>query len=526
MLPDKTNRIIYIYTVYLVAIGIMLGSAASNASQFILLVGWLVGGNFKNKFLLLKSNMVFWYLAAVYFFHLVGLLYTSDMNWGVLETHTKVPLLLAPLVFFTNAPLSYQELKRVLYFFIAGCVINTLWCLTYAFILHPGIDIRDASRSMSHIRLGMFLDLAICCCVYLFSEAESLKTRLKVAFIGVYFIIVLFLLGLASGLVYLAIIALTSIFWFGFKQKLVIKVSLFLLLAFVLGFVWWNVSQIAKQQLTPKNEAVNTKLSYNIAGREYVHLDLYGQKENGYYILMNLQPEELEKAWKLRVPNDAFEYATNSNMQRLDVLLRYMTSKGLTKDSVGLSQLSEMDIKNIQQNICNYQYSEWSFLRKRIYELVNEYDEFINNRRTHGHSISMRFYYWKKSLEIIKQHPLLGVGTGDIQQELNKLFEQETVLTPEWYKHPHNQFISIAVAMGIPALLVFIWSLIYPIVHLRKTLHPIFWPFIAISVLSFFSEDTLESLAGISFYAIWNALFLSQAWLKKQQNPEGLLTNH
>lgn len=526
MLPEKTNRLIYIYTVYLVAISIMLGSALSNASQFILLVGWLVGGNFKNKLLQLKSNGVFWSLAAVYFFHLIGLFYTNDMNWGILETHTKLPLLLAPLVFFTNAPLTSQELKRVFYFFIVGCAINTLWCLIYSFILHPGIDIREASRSMSHIRLGMFLDLAICCCVYLFFEIESFKSKLIAVLTCAYFILVLFLLGLASGLVYLAIIIFASICWLAFKQKLAIKISLVMLLIFALGFMWWNMVKIADQQLKPKNELVNTKLNYNNVGREYVHLELFGQKENGYYVLMNVQPHELETAWKLRVPGDAFDYASNTNMQRSDVLLRYMASKGLTKDSVGFSQLTEEDIKNIQQNICNYQFPEWSFLRKRIYELVNEYDEFINNRRTHGHSVSMRFYYWKKSIEIIKQHPLLGVGTGDVQQELNKLFEQETVLTSEWYKHPHNQFISIAVAMGVPALLVFIWSLIYPVVQLRKTLHAVYWPFLVISVMSFFTEDTLESLAGISFFAIWNALFLSQAWLKKQQNLEGLPANH
>lgn len=525
MLPEKTNRLIYIYTVYLVAISIMLGTALSNASQFILLVGWLVGGNFQNKFLQLKSNRVFWSLAAVYFFHLFGLIYTNDMNWGILEIHTKLPLLLAPLVFFTSSPLTSQELKRVFYFFITGCIINTLWCLTYTFILHPGIDIREASRTMSHIRLGMFLDLAISSCVYLFFETESFKSKLIAVLTCAYFILVLFLLGLASGLVYLSIIVFAGICWIAFKQKLAIKISLLLVLLVGLVFVWRNVAYITDQQLKPKNEVVNTKLNYNSSGREYVHLELYGQKENGYYVLMNIQPSELETAWNLRVPGDAFDYASNTNMQRSDVLLRYMASKGLTKDSVGFSQLTEEDIKNIQQNICNYQFPEWSFLRKRIYELVNEYDEFINNRRTHGHSVSMRFYYWKNSIEIIKQHPLLGVGTGDVQQELNKLFEQETVLTPEWYKHPHNQFISIAVALGIPALLVFIWSLIYPVVQLRKTLHAVYWPFLLISVMSFFTEDTLETLAGVTFFAIWNALFLSQAWFKKQQNPGGLPEN-
>jgi O-antigen ligase len=183
---------------------------------------------------------------------------------------------------------------------------------------------------------------------------------------------------------------------------------------------------------------------------------------------------------------------------------------------MGVWKLSENDMQNIRNNVTNYQLPEWSYLHKRIYELVNEYDEFKNKRHVNGHSLSMRLYFWSTAVHVIGQNFFTGVGTGDVQAALNKAYkETHAPLKEEWYKRPHNQYLTIAVALGIFALLLFLFILIYPFVSLRKYLPILYLPFFAIAVISFFVEDTLETQAGVTFFAFFNSFFVATAYHRK-----------
>jgi O-antigen ligase len=148
---------------------------------------------------------------------------------------------------------------------------------------------------------------------------------------------------------------------------------------------------------------------------------------------------------------------------------------------------------------------------------VNEYDEYAHNRNINGHSLTMRPYFWSAAWHVIKQHFLFGVGTGDVQQELNSAYADiHSPLWPEWHKRPHNQFLAITVALGSIGLLILCWSIIYPAIRLKKYMPVLFWPFLIIALISFLMEDTLESQAGLTFYAVFNTLFLSVAWFRKK----------
>jgi O-antigen ligase len=110
-----------------------------------------------------------------------------------------------------------------------------------------------------------------------------------------------------------------------------------------------------------------------------------------------------------------------------------------------------------------------------------------------------------------------------VQSELNKTYTNtNSPLNVDWYKRPHNQFLTITVALGIIGLLVFLFSFVYPVIKLKNQLHRLFWPYFLVLCISFILEDTLETQAGLSFYAVFYTLFISEAFFKKQQSPEGL----
>lgn len=506
----------------------MVGPAPTSVAQVLLFTNWLLEANFNHKWQQLKSNKIFWALVAFYLLHLLGLCYTENLEAGINDVRTKIPLLLAPIVFFSSKPLVVKEFHAVLISFLIGCTINVTWCLLYSFVLHHNELVRNGSRFMSHIRLGLFINLAISCCVYLFLSSSIFYKRLLLFFLSAYFVFVLYKLGLASGLVNFFILSFIGLCIIIYRQKLMIKLSAFILLITCAVFVSGYVFKIKEMQLCVKNTPNNLPLLVSPSGNKYIHFDTLGQKENGNYVLINIQLQELKNEWQKQFPKDSFSYMPNPhNLKRYEVLVRYLASKGLNKDSVGISKLSAEDKINIQQDITNFQYKDWSYLHKRTYELINEYDDFLNARNINGHSLTMRLYFWQAAVQVIQHHFWFGTGTGDVQAALNEEYiRSKSPLSADWYKRPHNQFLTAFVSLGIIGVVLFLLSIIYPVVLLKNYLPILFWPFFILSTISFLTEDTLETQAGISFYAIFNALFISIGYFKKQQTPEDLSPNH
>ncbi|QQR96106.1 MAG: hypothetical protein IPJ93_05450 [Bacteroidota bacterium] len=72
----------------------------------------------------------------------------------------------------------------------------------------------------------------------------------------------------------------------------------------------------------------------------------------------------------------------------------------------------------------------------------------------------------------------------------------------------HNQFLAVAVALGIPALLLFIVMLFYPVFQFQYSGSFLYLTFWITAFLSMLTEDTLETQAGVSFFIFFNCLFL------------------
>ncbi len=490
----------------------VLGAIPTSISQFIVIANWFLEGNFKNKWQQLKSSKIFWVLVSVFVMHCLGLIYTQNINDGMLDIRVVLPLLLLPIVYFSTSPPTLKELYFVLYSFILGCFINTGWCYIYSFILHSNDVTRDASRFMSHIRLGLFIDMAICCCVYFFMKHKATIKKVVFLIIAVYFMFMLYALGLASGVFNLVLLFIVSGLIVIFKQQLKLKLSALIILIIGLFFFVNYIKGVYKTQYNPNKTSTNTNITIENS-----------QMENGNLVFDKTNNLQLQQQWIKRMPADSFNYEpTFYNINKYYVLIRYLTSKGLTKDSVGVSKLTEQDLNNIKNNLTNYLYPNWGYLHKRIYELVNEYDELKHNRNINGHSLTMRLYFWKAAFEIIKNNPLIGVGTGDVQDELNTTYiKTNSPLSKEWYKRPHNQFLTITVALGSIGLLVFVMSLFYPIIKLRKQLFILYFPFFTLLISSFILEDTLETQAGMAFYVTFNTLFLSftqLSFLRKEES--------
>ncbi|MES2590504.1 MAG: O-antigen ligase family protein [Bacteroidota bacterium] len=121
---------------------------------------------------------------------------------------------------------------------------------------------------------------------------------------------------------------------------------------------------------------------------------------------------------------------------------------------------------------------------------------------------SSRFQLLESVFVVIKDNVLIGVGTGDLQPALQKIYESENFIIPFRYQHnPHNQFLDIAATLGILGSLFFLISLLYPMYLSYKTNNYLYLIFILLFVFLSLVECPLAMQKGVVWYAFFNSLF-------------------
>ncbi len=126
-----------------------------------------------------------------------------------------------------------------------------------------------------------------------------------------------------------------------------------------------------------------------------------------------------------------------------------------------------------------------------------------------------RLYSYKIALNLIKEHPFSGVGTGDMLSQMNKGYE---TLYPNVPKTaillPHNQFLVVALGCGIPAMLLFTVWVFMPLAQLRKNRQSFFFFMVwLILFLQLMIEPVLEVQLGVFVFLFF--LLLQKEELKQ-----------
>jgi O-antigen ligase len=84
--------------------------------------------------------------------------------------------------------------------------------------------------------------------------------------------------------------------------------------------------------------------------------------------------------------------------------------------------------------------------------VVNIQSDLHPDARQIPSSMGQRYMFWKYSLKLIAEKPLLGHGTGSFAKEYRRIASSELFLS----KNPHNEFFMITVQLGILGLLIFL----------------------------------------------------------------------
>ncbi len=481
-----------------------------SVSQFLLATNWLLELDFKNKWDRFKSNRPALYLVGLFLLHLIWMLNSSNIAYGLHDIKIKIPLFVLAFLVGSSKKLEFRELRLILNFFILAVVSSAMvsFLIYYGVIKRDITDIRQISIFVSHIRLSLMVNMAIFSSYYWLQRSSSNILKLGYSFIILYLLFFLFILNSYTGLLVFIIVFISILVRSVFLQNRVWLKWFFAFLA-VLSI---SLSVSVLKGYVDRFNTIDTKIAhkdlpkYTKNGNPYKHNTTASQIENGHYVYWYLCEKELEKEWDRRSDIPYNDGVTQRGYPIKYVLMNYLTSLNLTKDSVGVASLSDEDIKMIETAHSNFIYKNKYSLYAKVYPILEQLYYYSKTGNASGSSVTQRFEYLKIAKKIIAKHFWFGTGTGDVDDAFKKHYMNgESTLKKEFQHRAHNQYVTFLISFGIFGFLLSVFFMFVPLIKERKQFLPLV--FILSAFLSMINEDTLETQAGITFFVFFYILF-------------------
>lgn len=452
-------------------------------------------------------NSTFYSVVAFYLVHLVGLFYTSNYDYAWHDLRIKLPVLSIPVLWILSFPLIQQYRWELIRAYILSVTLTLLIGIFRVLILCPDLlsCFRQVSPFISHIRLALMIVLSM---YFLLLHKHLFPSIVRIVLLG-FMVVSLLAFGLYSGLIVLALTLILYALYLIIKKKRKERALGSLILtgfSAVIFYVVYVVHQYNTMQVPKEypSSFVKTPNEY------YFRMDnnTLPVRENGYLVFDCIAREEVKRAWNQRSSKPFKSDENVYDNPLFYTLLRYLSSKGLPKDSSAIYALSAHEIKAIENGVPNYLYLNASLLRKRIYQTLWEVDVYRYYGMVNEKTLIMRWLYWINAFHVWQDHFWWGTGTGDINDALYAQYEvDKSPLLPEYQHEAHNQYLTVAATWGLFGLIVFVSSHIYLFYLAIKRKHLLSVIFLLIIAISMITDDTLETQAGVTFYALFLSYF-------------------
>ncbi|MEX2485955.1 MAG: O-antigen ligase family protein [Brumimicrobium sp.] len=506
LLGLPAHKYLQVLGVLILAVGLPLNKVVMSIGTIWLASNLILNADFKSYWLNWKKSFIFWLIIAIFILHIAGLFYSSDIGYALSDIRTKLPFFVVPVALI-GFPISKKEVHLVLKGFLISLFITSLinWLNLYISSSNAEyISFRDVSLFGSHIRYGLLIVMGTLVSFYLLTQRPKLF-YLWVPLI-IWFVYYTMIGQVFGGYVaFLFCLIGVTIYYISLVKNTLIKISLNLsILAIILVSSFCTANYFSENK---KIEVFGDLPEKTLQGNPYYHDTTFLWFENGNHVLSYISEKELEASWNKR-STISYDSLDHLGHKIKSTLIRYLSSKGLTKDSVGMEELSSKDISKVEQGITNINSNSKSPF-KRIESLKNQIRNYAQGGDPDGNSLLQRFEHWKAAVIIIKNNWLFGVGTGDVQSAFNKTYKRtNTKLNPNYWNRAHNQFLTFWVTFGILGFTVFIFFWLYLFIDFYKKKNLLGICFTLVAIASFLPEDTLETQQGVTFIALFIGLTL------------------
>jgi hypothetical protein len=444
-------------------------------SKFLMSMGLLLGvlnlvfeGNFNSYYRRLRENPLILFILLFYGIHLIGLLWTSNFDYGLDDIRKKTSLLLIPLIVGAHPIPSPKRWTKLIHYFILTLVITAIINLiAYHFFATKLklIDIRDMSLFGSHIRYGILIGLTFC-----FERIYTQRKHRNVYVLAsVFFLVYTFYSQVLSGIISVAIVLIALLTFLLYIKRLysVLVFSYVLFIGGLIGLFYY----------------LSIPVNYPVPCTE--------------------RYDEMESAWNKRSSLN-YDSLDQRKQPVSSTLERYLSSKALCARESGVNQLSDEDIHFIERGYADV-HETYGGIQARLLDIRYQLHHASNPS---GHSILERIEYWKNAWAVIENHWMFGVGTGDVDDAMQNMYnKRQSSLTPERRLRAHNSYLTYYLTFGILGFLFFLYFQFKFIIQQFKWQQWVGFLFGLIALVTFLFEDTLESQMGITLFAFFYAVF-------------------
>lgn len=463
----------------------------------------------KKRFLRYLKTPSYCMLSGIYLLVIIGMLWTENTNHGMWDLRMKLPILTMPIILALLNPLNQRNIRILKGVFILSLTFSLCYCLlVYAGLIPYELkDIRDISVFISHIRFSLLLVVGLLI-AYHETWNRGIIGKFFCITLTLGFLYFLFIIESLTGIAGLVVIIVCHMI-----QKLllaknktnrrVLAFTLLLIPVVVVGYLYTCYTSYFR--VAPFDW--NTLPKKSLHGETYDHNKQYHLIEDGHYTYTYIAWGELYAGWKER-SSMSLDSLDNKGGMLKGTLIRYLASRDLHKDLEGIRSLSDEDIQNIQNGETSFHAIVQNPIRKRIDRILFEYSNFRAGGSANGHSVFQRLEFWRASWGIIKNNFWMGVGTGDTKAAFAMQYEaMQSTLDKEHRLRAHNQYLTIWLTYGVFGLVYFIVTITFGLTN-GGWKNALYAPFVLLTLLSFCSEDTLESQAGVLFF-IFFSIFLN-----------------
>ncbi|NWJ49333.1 MAG: O-antigen ligase family protein [Bacteroidetes bacterium] len=466
--------------------------------------------NLQGKLILFIHNRIAITITSIYFLYLVGSFWSTNIHYIAQELRIKLPFLLLPLLLSGLKPFNRKDFHYILLIYCMAVLASSLVSF-FIFLTHPINDSRELSPFMSHIRLSLNVCMALVILYFFLSKEKtpSVTTRIFLFILAFWFIIFLFILKSITGIVLLILLffaLIDNLAWHSRYREIKIASRLFMFslpLLLVYYALWFN-----KNYLNIAPVKIHTLEQLTANGNPYWHDTTQFGIECGRYVGLYICEEELKAAWEKRSKRRYTSIDKNGNELRA-TLIRYLNTKNFRKDAVGLAQLSQEDIRNIENGVANEGLIKPFNLTSRFDNFFMRLHEYQRTGNANGMSELQRIEYYRATYYIIKHHWIMGVGTGDVEDAFSDAYQHlNSKLSNKYRGSSHNQFLYMGVAFGISGILLFIVWLLSLLFYKHAYHDFLFASFFFIMTVSMLTEDTIRNQAGVNFCAFFMGLLL------------------
>jgi O-antigen ligase len=329
------------------------------------------------------------------------------------------------------------------------------------------IDIRDMSLFGSHIRYGILIGIGLTFC---FERIYTQRKHRNVYVLAsVFFLVYTFYSQVLSGIISVAIVLIALLTFLLYIKRLysVLVFSYVLFIGGLIGLFYY----------------LSIPVNYPVPCTE--------------------RYDEMESAWNKRSSLN-YDSLDQRKQPVSSTLERYLSSKALCARESGVNQLSEEDIHFIERGYADV-HETYGGIQARLLDIRYQLHHASNPS---GHSILERIEYWKNAWAVIENHWMFGVGTGDVDDAMQNMYnERQSSLTPERRLRAHNSYLTYYLTFGILGFLFFLYFQFKFIIQQFKWQQSVGFLFGLIALVTFLFEDTLESQMGITLFAFFYAVF-------------------